>query len=60
MTTFPLTCAREMTIRPGTHPIRTIQTQSGASRTRLFGSLPTGATLTDAVLLHKLRGGRGR
>lgn len=45
MITFLLSCPTNLQIRPGTHPTKTFRSISGASRTRLFGSLPVDASI---------------
>jgi hypothetical protein len=42
----PLTCPTDLTITPGAHPTKQSRSISGATRTRLFGSVPVGARLT--------------
>ena len=50
MPTFPLECPRSLRVSDGSHPTRTYRTQSGATRTRLFGSLAVGTTISGEWL----------
>ena len=50
MATFPLTCATSMNGKPGRIPQATTRTISGASRTRRYGTVPVGATLSAEFL----------
>lgn len=46
MITFSLTCPTSLRVRPGAHPVKVYRSISGASRTRLFGSLPVDASIS--------------
>ena len=46
MTAFPLTRATSLALNPGSHPIKTYRAQNGATRTRVFGSLPVGSGIS--------------
>lgn len=50
MTVFPLTCPTSLRVTPGRHPVRVSRSISGATRARLFGSLPTDAALQASFL----------
>ncbi len=50
MTTFALTCPTSCDMTPGSYPSRTYQSIGGATRTRIFGDRPTGATLRASFL----------
>ena len=45
MTTFPLTCAVQMRITPGSHPVEIYEMQNGATHARPFGGVPVGARI---------------
>lgn len=43
---WTLTCATSLEVTPGAHPTQQYRAISGATRTRVFGSQPVGATIT--------------
>ena len=46
MTVFPVSCPVSLVYRPGKRPIKTFRSISGATRTRVYGSLPVDASLS--------------